>query len=102
MGELLTLLSGPLAKTTHSTILSWLRKRGDCVVAKALLRTLPMSVHDAAVLGSVMEATLTSVFNDRKWLLVCIDFTVTVILFLNKILVYFLLIIFSHVFQRKW
>ncbi|XP_014271688.1 ectopic P granules protein 5 homolog isoform X2 [Halyomorpha halys] len=66
ISELLTLLSGPLAKATHSTILSWLGKRGDCVVAKALLRTLPMSVHDAAVLGSIMEATLTSVFNDQS------------------------------------
>ncbi|XP_014245821.1 ectopic P granules protein 5 homolog [Cimex lectularius] len=69
IGEVLTLVnlsSGPLPKLSSDTIVSWVSKRGDCIVSSALLRTLGTTLEPAAPLGEILESVLEAAFNDRS------------------------------------
>uniref|UniRef100_A0A0A9WHI2 Uncharacterized protein n=1 Tax=Lygus hesperus TaxID=30085 RepID=A0A0A9WHI2_LYGHE len=69
VSEVLTLVNltgGPASKIGTETLVSWLSKRGDCIVAAALLRTVGTTVEQTSLIGEIMESVFQSVFNDQS------------------------------------
>ena len=56
-----------LAMLATNSILKWLSGRGYCIIVAALLRTLGTTVTNYQILGTIMEAALTAIFNDSKF-----------------------------------
>ncbi|BES95244.1 Ectopic P granules protein 5 homolog [Nesidiocoris tenuis] len=68
IAEVLTLVnltSGPSSRICTDTLVSWISKRGDCIVSAALLRTVGTSVEPVASIGEILEAVLEAIFNDQ-------------------------------------